>query len=311
VPARDLLTDPMNSSAPSVPSQSSAGTTSLPTWKRGLDLTCCIIALPILAVAVLWAFLMTSIFAPGPIFFRQERVGHRGRRFFLYKFRTMHVSANVSPHQAHFRQLMASNAPMQKLDARGDTRLIPGGWLLRASGFDELPQIINILRGEMSLVGPRPCIPYEYENYTVSQRNRLNSVPGLTGLWQVSGKNRTTFEQMVQLDIAYSKTLSLKSDLAIMLRTLPALWTQVADICKARAAANASQPATEFRQETSPGAAVSATFASMSQNVVSGANPAHRENTTRNATPAYVSYQSGLESESSRRPADRSGRQVV
>jgi lipopolysaccharide/colanic/teichoic acid biosynthesis glycosyltransferase len=90
---------------------------------------------------------------------------------------------------------------MQKLDTRGDSRLIPGGWMLRASGLDELPQIINVLRGEMSIVGPRPCIPYEFEQYSSWQRQRLNSAPGLTGLWQVSGKNRTTFDEMIRLVI--------------------------------------------------------------------------------------------------------------
>lgn len=218
-------------------SASTASHAALPLWKRSLDITCCVIALPFLALSAIWALLITSFAAPGPIFFRQERVGHNGRRFLLYKFRTMQVSANVSPHQAHFHQLMTSNVPMQKLDARGDSRLIPGGWLLRASGLDELPQIINVLRGEMSLVGPRPCIPYEYDHYTDWQRTRLDSVPGLTGLWQVSGKNRTTFEEMVRLDIAYGEKLSLGSDLSIMLRTIPALWTQISDIRRARAAA--------------------------------------------------------------------------
>lgn len=245
-PQQDTPQPPMHSPS-SVPAFSHEP---LPPWKRGLDITCCLIALPFLALGAFWVFVMTSITAPGPIFFRQERVGHNGRRFFLYKFRTMHVSANVTAHQAHFRELMTSNAPMQKLDARGDTRLIPGGWLLRASGFDELPQVINVLRGEMSIVGPRPCIPYEFENYSDWQRNRLNSVPGLTGLWQVSGKNRTTFDEMVHLDIAYGKQVSFLSDIGIMLRTLPALWTQISDTRKARAAA--LRPAAAAAKEATP-----------------------------------------------------------
>src|SRR5829696_4584906 len=110
----------------------------LPYWKRTVDIVCCLVALPFLALMAFWTTLITQIAAPGPIFFRQERVGLCGRRFFLYKFRTMHVSANVALHQAHFSELMKSNVPMQKLDARGDTRLIPTGWLLRASGLDEL-----------------------------------------------------------------------------------------------------------------------------------------------------------------------------
>ncbi len=116
---------------------------------------------------------------------------------------------------------------MVKMDARGDSRLIPGGWLLRASGLDELPQLINILRGEMSLIGPRPCLPYEYQQYLPWQRARLDAIPGLTGLWQVSGKNRTTFEEMVLLDIKYAKTQSLGLDAKIALLTVPALLHQI------------------------------------------------------------------------------------
>ena len=96
---------------------------------------------------------------------------------------------------------MDSNTPMTKMDSKGDPRIIPFGWLLRSSGLDELPQLINVLRGEMSLVGPRPCLPYEYDRYLPWQRERFAAVPGLTGLWQVSGKNRTTFVEMIQLDI--------------------------------------------------------------------------------------------------------------
>lgn len=219
-------------SSPSSPSVGDA----LPLWKRLLDISCCVLALPLLALAACWTLLLTWFASPGPIFFRQERVGHNGRRFFLYKFRTMHVSASVTCHEAHFSQLMRAGVPMEKLDVRHDTRLIPGGWILRASGLDEIPQIINVLRGEMSIVGPRPCIPYEYMQYSASQRGRLASVPGLTGLWQVSGKNRTTFDEMVQFDIAYGQRISLVKDVEIILRTVPALWTQMSDTRKARRA---------------------------------------------------------------------------
>lgn len=199
-----------------------------------IDLTCCLIALPGLAISAVFALIITKTLSPGPIFFTQERVGYLGRRFKLYKFRTMHVSASTSTHEAHLGQLMAAKVPMQKLDARGDARLIPGGWLFRALGIDELPQIINVLRGDMSIVGPRPCVPYEFERYSSEQRARCASVPGLTGLWQVSGKNRTTFEEMVRLDIRYSTTRSLFGDISIILRTVPALITQLLDTRKAR-----------------------------------------------------------------------------
>jgi lipopolysaccharide/colanic/teichoic acid biosynthesis glycosyltransferase len=199
----------------------------IPGWKRAVDLVLCAAVLPVLAALTLVRF-VAKIVAPGPIFFRQERVGYLGRRFCLYKFRTMRVSAPTAVHQTHLAQLMKSNTPMHKLDS-GDSRLIPGGWLWRATGLDELPQIINVLRGEMSIVGPRPCIPYEYAEYSAAQRARFQSVPGLTGLWQVSGKNRTTFEEMIQLDVAYSQQRSLQLDLKIIILTLPAIWKQLLD----------------------------------------------------------------------------------
>jgi len=201
----------------------------MPGWKRAVDITCSLAALPVLALFTLFTAIVMKFTSPGPVFFRQERVGYQGRRFLCYKFRTMHVGADSSIHQTHCDYLIQSNAPMVKMDARGDSRLIPGGRLIRASGLDELPQIINVLRGEMSLVGPRPCVPYEYEKYTAWQRNRFKAVPGLTGLWQVSGKNRTTFDEMIRLDIHYAQNKSLSLDLRIMLNTLPALLVQLLD----------------------------------------------------------------------------------
>jgi exopolysaccharide production protein ExoY len=201
----------------------------VPAWKRGFDFVLCTLALPLLLLCTLFMMLVTRLVSPGPVFFRQERVGHRGGRFRIYKFRTMFVGAETKSHQDHFKELMQSNAPMVKLDSRGDARLIPGGWLLRASGLDELPQIINVLRGEMSIVGPRPCIPGEYEDYLPHQYERFNVLPGLTGLWQVSGKNRTTFEEMIRLDVHYTRNVSIVMDSRIILRTIPALLIQIGD----------------------------------------------------------------------------------
>ena len=131
---------------------------------------------------------------------------------------------------------------MQKLDAKGDSRLIAGAWLLRSTGLDELPQLVNVWRGEMSIVGPRPCLPYEYEHYTETQRERCQSVPGLTGLWQVSGKNRTTFEEMIRRDREYTARQSLALDLKIIALTIPTLCLQLADVLKARGRASAPTP---------------------------------------------------------------------
>jgi exopolysaccharide production protein ExoY len=105
---------------------------------------------------------------------------------------------------------------------------------LRTLGLDELPQLLNVLKGEMSLVGPRPCLPYEYEKYLPRHRERCGTLPGLTGLWQTSGKNRTTFEEMIDLDVHYAKHKSLLLDLKIMAMTIPALMGQASDVSQAR-----------------------------------------------------------------------------
>jgi lipopolysaccharide/colanic/teichoic acid biosynthesis glycosyltransferase len=208
----------------------------IPAWKRFIDLTCCLIALPFLCLITMVMAVVLKLTSPGPLFFRQERVGYKGSRFMCYKFRTMHAGADTKTHQKYLNSLQGSRAPMVKLDAKGDNRVIRGGWILRATGLDELPQIINIYRREMSVVGPRPCIPYEYDNYEPWQRNRFNAVPGLTGLWQVSGKNRTTFDEMIRFDIRYSETSSFWLDMRIILMTVPALLIQVADTSRARKA---------------------------------------------------------------------------
>lgn len=196
----------------------------------------CFLVMPLLALVGVALLAAMRCSAPGPLLFRQERVGLNGRRFTCLKFRTMKVNADTAVHQGHCAQLMRSNAPMTKMDARGDTRLIPGGWLLRASGLDELPQVINVLRGEMSVIGPRPCTTYEYDNYEAWQRMRFHAVPGLTGLWQVSGKNRTTFEQMVKLDIQYATNLSPWMDLKILALTPTTLIGQLVETRRRRAA---------------------------------------------------------------------------
>ena len=146
----------------------------------------------------------------------------------LIKFRTMKVNAETHVHEAYLEHLIVSDRPMIKLDAT-DPRLILGGRFLRAIGLDELPQIFNVLRGEMSLVGPRPCTVTEFERYAPEQRARVNALPGLTGLWQVNGKNKTTFREMIEMDIFYSRNISLSLDLKIILRTMPAIIKQLSD----------------------------------------------------------------------------------
>ncbi|MGV3771583.1 MAG: sugar transferase, partial [Verrucomicrobiales bacterium] len=145
------------------------------------------------------------------------------------KFRTMHVNASAAEHEKHLKHLLQSGAPMVKMDGLADKRLIKAGRLLRATGLDELPQLFNVLRGEMSIVGPRPSVSYEFEQFSASEKQRLNGLPGLTGLWQVSGKNKTTFQQMIQLDVQYLENASPFKDLTIMFKTVPTLGMQVVE----------------------------------------------------------------------------------
>jgi lipopolysaccharide/colanic/teichoic acid biosynthesis glycosyltransferase len=199
----------------------------IPIWKRVLDVSCIVLTLPLWLPIFLLIALWIKIASPGPIFFRQERIGYLGKPFTILKFRTMKVNVETRVHERHLEQLIQSNVPMTKLDNSGDPRIIAGGRILRATGLDEAAQLINVLRGEMSLVGPRPCTRYEFERYQPWQKQRVNALPGLTGYWQVNGKNRTTFNEMVNLDIYYTKNLSLWLDLKIFARTLPAIIVQV------------------------------------------------------------------------------------
>lgn len=202
----------------------------LPRWKRTLDVTLILLALPLLLPVAAVITLIIRTTSKGPVLFQQERVGYRGQRFMCLKFRTMHCGAETVSHQGYLQHLMNSDAPMIKLDSSGDSRIIPFGKLLRAAGLDELPQLFNVLNGEMSLIGPRPCLPYEAEQYLPWQRERFNAAPGLTGLWQVSGKNRTTFTRMIQLDIEYARNKSFWLDVKIIFKTVPALLTQIGDM---------------------------------------------------------------------------------
>ena len=198
----------------------------VPQWKRILDVSLIVFCAPFWLPLMLVLATGIKCLSPGPVLFRQERIGHRGRRFLCLKFRTMHTGISTAVHEQHVGELIRSNQPMTKLDGR-DPRLIPLAWLLRSSGLDELPQLFNVLRGDMSLVGPRPCTPPEYAAYSIEQRARLETLPGLTGLWQVSGKNRTTFHEMIELDVRYARTLSLPQDLIILLRTVGTLHQEV------------------------------------------------------------------------------------
>ena len=230
--------------APALESPEPAGhlVMQIPGWKRTLDLTLIALTLPIWLLLMLLIITVIKISSPGPVFYRQERVGLKGRSFMIFKFRSMKVHAQTSGHELYFEQLMRGGAPMTKLDS-SDPRIIPWGRVLRASGLDELPQIFNVLRGEMSLVGPRPCTRIEFEKYEEWQRERVTVPPGLTGFWQVNGKNRTSFQQMIEMDLLYAKKASVGLDLWIMVRTPAALVRQVLELVHPRATKLANQDA--------------------------------------------------------------------
>jgi lipopolysaccharide/colanic/teichoic acid biosynthesis glycosyltransferase len=214
----------------------------MPGWKRTLDLAGSLLALALLAPVFLLVAAIVRVGSTGPVLFRQERVGYARKTFTLLKFRTLKVDSDATDHSQHVRKLIVEDSegkPMEKLDHTKD--VIPLGKILRALCVDELPQLFNVLKGDMSLVGPRPCIPYEADEYLRWHARRFDSVPGMTGLWQVSGKNRTTFKEMIRFDINYEQNRSLWLDLKILLMTPAAIVMQTMDNRHARRAAAPAQ----------------------------------------------------------------------
>ncbi|MFM9903120.1 MAG: sugar transferase [Pyrinomonadaceae bacterium] len=200
-------------------------------FKRLSDLV--IVSAAGFVTAPIWLVIsiLIKIDSPGPIFFKQERVGMDGRLFLCYKFRTMQTGSDEDLHREMYRKNIGGLADANAGDhtspvygkVKDDPRVTRVGRWLRRTSLDELPQILNVFRGEMSIVGPRPPIPYEVESYDIWHRKRLDVRPGMTGLWQVSGRNRMTFEEMVKLDLYYIENWSLLLDLKIILLTLPAV----------------------------------------------------------------------------------------
>ncbi|WP_376788436.1 undecaprenyl-phosphate glucose phosphotransferase [Thermoflexus sp.] len=185
--------------------------------KRAMDLVLAALLLLLSAPLMALIALAIKLDSPGPVIFRQVRVGKEGRLFTMYKFRTMRVGAEQE--QERLRALNEASGPLFKI--RNDPRVTRVGRILRRLSLDELPQLINVLKGEMSLVGPRPPVPAEVEAYKPWQRQRLAAVPGMTGLWQISGRSDLTFDEMCLLDIYYIENWSPLLDLEIMLRTIP------------------------------------------------------------------------------------------
>ena len=188
--------------------------------KRIFDVTFSFSVLLLTAPLFIVIALLVKLTSKGPVFFRQERVGQHGRRFTLYKFRTMRHNAGDDLHKEYFFKMVRSrksNGRVYKLV--DDPRITPIGRILRRLSLDELPQFINVLKGEMSLIGPRPPIPYETEVYEPWHWKRFQVKPGLTGLWQVSGRNLLPFEKQMELDVRYVEQWSVALDLMILVKT--------------------------------------------------------------------------------------------
>ncbi len=185
--------------------------------KRGLDVALILLSLPLLLPLLLLIALIIRLDTPGPALFRQKRVGRNGQLFTCYKFRTM--VRDAEKRKAELAALNEADGPLFKI--RRDPRVTRVGRFLRHSSLDELPQLWNVLTGDMSLVGPRPALPEEVQQYSPTHRRRLEVTPGLTGLWQVLGRSDTTFDEMVRLDIYYAENWSVGMDIGILLKTLP------------------------------------------------------------------------------------------
>ena len=187
--------------------------------KRAIDVAVSLIAMLVLIPLTAIIAVGIKLSSKGPVFFKQARVGQNGRLFILYKFRSMYENADeIKQSLGHMNE---AEGPIFKI--KRDPRITKLGAILRKTSLDELPQFINVLRGEMSLVGPRPPLPLEVDKYTDYQRGRLAVRPGLTCLWQVQGRSSVSFDRWVELDLEYIRRQSLWLDLAILLKTIPAV----------------------------------------------------------------------------------------
>ncbi len=196
----------------------------IPLWKRVIDLVgallLIILCLPVFVITIV----LIKLVSPGPVFFKQIRTGYLGKSFHIWKFRTMHPNTDISLHANKIREEFENDLVLAKVE--NDPRIFPVGKFLRYSCVDELPQLFNVLKGEMSLVGPRPELPYAVEKFKLWHCMRLNVLPGLTGLWQINGKNSTTFTEMIRYDIEYIRRLSFKLEIKILLLTIPSIIRQ-------------------------------------------------------------------------------------
>lgn len=199
------------------------------TLKRMMDIIGSIIALILFSPLFVVISALVKISSEGPILFKQERLGQYGKKFIFLKFRTMYINSEPEIHKEFIKKFISGklgdedkvdNVEQSIYKLQDDPRVTPIGRFLRKTSLDEIPQFLNVLKGEMSLVGPRPPIPYELENYNIWHRSRIyETKPGITGLWQVNGRSSTTFNEMVRLDLYYARNWSLLMDIKIILKT--------------------------------------------------------------------------------------------
>ncbi|WP_457551151.1 sugar transferase [Desulfobacula sp.] len=194
----------------------------LPIWKRSMDIIGSLIGLFFLSPIMLFTAIGIKLSSPGPVLFVQKRVGFQKKKFPLIKFRSMRIDSGAENHRK-FMETIIKDGKIKDTKIQDDPRIFPFGKFMRKTSIDELPQLINVLKGEMSLVGPRPCLDYEADIYLRWHTKRFFTTPGLTGLWQVSGKNRLSFMKMIRLDIYYQKHFSPWLDIKIILLTIPAI----------------------------------------------------------------------------------------
>ncbi len=188
---------------------------------RALDLLVTVVVLIALLPLILLIALLIKVDSPGPVFFRQQRLGRSRRPFQVAKFRTMQHGADHDVHRDYMLTLIASGTPAPKL--AGDARVTRFGGFLRRTSLDELPQLWNVIRGDMSLVGPRPLPLDEQGAAEAWQQRRLDVTPGLTCIWQIKGRSRVTFAEWVRMDVAYMRRRTILHDLSILIRTIPAV----------------------------------------------------------------------------------------
>jgi lipopolysaccharide/colanic/teichoic acid biosynthesis glycosyltransferase len=194
---------------------------------RPVDVVIATALLVLLAPLMLVVAALVRLTSPGPALFRQSRVGYRGQSFMMLKFRSMYTDSDDRVHRAFVSRMLRGEDPRCAEDGlyklSGDSRVTRLGRFLRATSIDELPQLINIVRGEMVLVGPRPALAWEIELYQPHHHERFEAMPGITGLWQVSGRSRLTMTEALELDVEYARRRSLALDLWILVKTIPAV----------------------------------------------------------------------------------------